>query len=319
MTRRLLRSTVAALAAGVALAACSPAHGGAAALVGDERIATDQLSAAVDRVLAFRPGPPPLPAETVDVQREQLGRLITSDLLAAAADSRGVAVTAAEVDARLAQFRTRLGGQRMLEEQAARVGVAAPELHDFVRDLVLADKLGDALLSGAPLEQVRAAHILVKDRATAERLAAELRAHPERFGALARRFSADTGSRARGGDLGYQTRGAFVPAFSDAMSTGKEGDVLVVQTEFGWHVIRILDRRSVRPGQLPAGESAQVVQQERKARVAALLTGTARRLGVTVNPRFGRWDDRTLSVAPPRDELSVPDPHKQSTTFPPGP
>jgi parvulin-like peptidyl-prolyl isomerase len=315
----LLRSIVAALLAGVALAGCAPAHGGAAALVGDERIATERLSAAVDRVLAFRPGPPPPPAETVDVQREQLGRLITSDLLAAAADGRGVRVTASEVDARLAQFRTRLGGQQMLEEQAARVGVAAPELRDFVRDLVLADKLGDALLAGAPLQQVRAAHILVQDKATADRLAAQVRAHPERFATLARQFSVDTGSRARGGDLGYQTRGAFVPAFSEAMFGGKKGDVLVVRTDFGWHVIRILDRRSVRPGQLPASEFAQVVQQERNARVAALLTRTARRLGVTVNPRFGRWDARTLTVAPPRDELSVPDRREQPTEPAPGP
>ena len=306
MTRTPLRFGLLTLAA-AALAACVPGRGGAAALVADQRISTEQVSAAVGRVLEARGGQFSGPADTAELQRQQLGRLINADVLAAAAREKGVTVSSSEVDARLAQFRDRFGGQRELEQQAARVGVARGQLRDFVRDLVLSDKLGTALLSGASVQQVRAAHILVKDKATADRLAAAVRQDPARFAALARQFSIDAGSKDRGGDLGYQTRGAFVPAFSDALFTGKRGDVVVVHTEFGWHVVRILDRRTVRPEQLPAAEAAQVFAQERTNQVAALLTSTARRLGVTVNPRFGHWDGRTLTVAPPPDELSVPD------------
>jgi parvulin-like peptidyl-prolyl isomerase len=265
------------------------------------------VSAAAARVLESRDGPVPTAAETAELARQQLSRLINAEVLAAAAREKGVSVAPGEVDARLGQLRGRFGGQRELEQQTARVGVGDGELREFVRGLVLADKLGETLLSAASVEQVRAAHILVRDKATADRLAAQVRQDPARFAALARQFSGDAGSKNSGGDLGYQTRGAFVPAFSDAMFGARRGEVVVVQTEFGWHAVRIVDRRTVRPGQLPAAEAARVFEQERDNRVAALLSATARRLGVTVNPRFGRWDARTVSVAAPGDELSVPD------------
>jgi peptidyl-prolyl cis-trans isomerase SurA len=66
----------------------------------------------------------------------------------------------------------------------------------------------------------------------------------EDFATLAKKYSDDPGSGAQGGDLGWQKRGTFVPAF-EAMCYNLEKNVLspIVETEFGFHVIQLLERR----------------------------------------------------------------------------
>lgn len=66
----------------------------------------------------------------------------------------------------------------------------------------------------------------------------------ENFAELAKKFSDDTGSGAQGGDLGWQKRGTFVAAF-EAMCYNLEKNQLspVVETEFGFHIIQLLERR----------------------------------------------------------------------------
>jgi peptidyl-prolyl cis-trans isomerase D len=88
-------------------------------------------------------------------------------------------------------------------------------------------------------EQRRASHILVKDKAQAEKLAAEVRKNPGRFAELAKKESQDSGSAAKGGDLGWFGRGMMVKPFEDAVFEMKQGEVRVVQSEFGWHVVRV--------------------------------------------------------------------------------
>ena len=101
-------------------------------------------------------------------------------------------------------------------------------------------------------EERTVAHILVPvkpdaseaDRAAARKQAEELlakaRANPAKFGDLAREFSKDPGSAEQGGDLGTFPRGTMVKAFEDAAFAAKPGDITgPVQTEFGWHVIKV--------------------------------------------------------------------------------
>lgn len=89
-------------------------------------------------------------------------------------------------------------------------------------------------------EQRRASHILVKTREEADKLAAEARKRPAAFAALAQKHSQDPGSAAKGGDLGYFGRGMMVPGFEQAAFRQKEGEIGdPVQSEFGWHVIRV--------------------------------------------------------------------------------
>jgi peptidyl-prolyl cis-trans isomerase D len=88
-------------------------------------------------------------------------------------------------------------------------------------------------------EQRRASHILVKDRAEAERLLAQLKKSPGRFAELAKKESQDPGSAEKGGDLGWFGRGMMVKPFEDAVFEMKQGDTRIVQSEFGYHVVRV--------------------------------------------------------------------------------
>ncbi len=110
----------------------------------------------------------------------------------------------------------------------------------------------DNIKSYSKAEERGASHILVAvkpgasdaDKAAAkdkaERLAKEVRASPARFAELAKANSDDPGSAAQGGDLGTFARGSMVKAFEDAVFAAKSGDIVgPVETEFGYHVIRV--------------------------------------------------------------------------------
>ena len=109
-----------------------------------------------------------------------------------------------------------------------------------------------ARLSG--LEERRASHILINAdkaapaaerdaaRAKAQALLVEVQKSPSQFAELARKNSQDTGSATKGGDLDFFGRGAMVKAFEDAAFALKKGETSgVVETEFGFHIIRVTD------------------------------------------------------------------------------
>src|SRR5690606_21110173 len=67
------------------------------------------------------------------------------------------------------------------------------------------------------------------------------------FDSLAQKFSEDPGSKEKGGDLGYFPYGAMVPEFNDAAFLGNIGDLKVVKTQFGYHIIKVNDQRNFAP------------------------------------------------------------------------
>ena len=106
----------------------------------------------------------------------------------------------------------------------------------------------------ANLEERRASHILInadkaapaaerdKARAKAQELLAALQQSPDKFADLARKNSQDTGSATKGGDLDFFARGAMVKPFEEAVYALKKGEISgVVETEFGFHIIRLTD------------------------------------------------------------------------------
>ena len=106
----------------------------------------------------------------------------------------------------------------------------------------------------ANLEERRASHILInadkaapaaerdKARAKAQELLAAVQQSPDKFAELARKNSQDTGSAAKGGDLDFFARGAMVKPFEEAVYALKKGEISgVVETEFGFHIIRLTD------------------------------------------------------------------------------
>ncbi len=95
-------------------------------------------------------------------------------------------------------------------------------------------------------EEVRARHILVKTEADAQDIIERLNRGAD-FAELAKEKSIGP-SKARGGDLGYFTRGQMVKPFEEAAFALKKGEISEpVKTQFGWHVIKLEDRRERKP------------------------------------------------------------------------
>jgi len=91
-------------------------------------------------------------------------------------------------------------------------------------------------------ERVRARHILVGTEKEAKDIAARIE-KGENFEELAKQYSLD-GSKEYGGDLGYFTAPEMVPEFSKAAFELKKGEVSKpVKTDFGWHIIKLEDRK----------------------------------------------------------------------------
>ena len=96
-------------------------------------------------------------------------------------------------------------------------------------------------------EQVRARHILVESEQKAREIFEKI-AHGDDFAKLAREHSKDPGSKERGGDLGYFGKGMMVPQFEEAAFKLAKGEVSQpFQTQFGWHIIKVEDRRKSEP------------------------------------------------------------------------
>jgi peptidyl-prolyl cis-trans isomerase C len=94
----------------------------------------------------------------------------------------------------------------------------------------------------AQTERIRARHILVASEQEAKQILARLE-KGEKFEDLAKQYSLD-GSKEYGGDLGYFTAPEMVPEFSKAAFALKPGEVSQpVKTDFGWHVIKLEDRK----------------------------------------------------------------------------
>ena len=150
-------------------------------------------------------------------------------------------------------------GRRKLEDLPSLFSDVAPSLEvgatsDPIRSpsglhlVHLADMQGGNQM----VNQTRVRHILVRPSEImtsdqARDLVASLKERAEAgedFATLAREFSEDIGSAAEGGDLGWTNPGQMVPEFEAAMAATPVGELSdPVQSQFGWHVLEVMDRR----------------------------------------------------------------------------
>jgi peptidyl-prolyl cis-trans isomerase SurA len=103
--------------------------------------------------------------------------------------------------------------------------------------------------------EVHARHILLKSspimsddqaRAKLNQIAADIKSGKTTFAAAAKSFSEDPGSANQGGDLGWAATDIYDPAFRDALSKMHKGELSApVHSSFGWHLIELMDTRSV--------------------------------------------------------------------------
>lgn len=131
-------------------------------------------------------------------------------------------------------------------------------------------------------EQVWARHILVATEEEAQEVIERLEAG-EAFGELAAELSQDTVSGAQGGNLGWFGRGQMVAPFEEAVFSLEIGEISEpVQSDFGWHVIQLIDRAS-----LPM--TASEYEQARQAAFDDFLTNLREESEVTI---YDYWTER---------------------------
>jgi peptidyl-prolyl cis-trans isomerase D len=126
-------------------------------------------------------------------------------------------------------------------------------------------------------EQRRASHILIAERTQAEQILKEIKQNPARFEDLAKEYSKDPGSAAKGGDLGFFTRGAMVKPFEDAAFDMKGGEISsLVQSDFGFHIIKLTAIRQggTRGFDAVRGEIAQDLKKQKALKKFAELAET---------------------------------------------
>jgi peptidyl-prolyl cis-trans isomerase C len=118
-----------------------------------------------------------------------------------------------------------------------------------------------------PQDEVKASHILVESEDVAKSIIADIKKGGD-FAKIAGEKSTDKAA-AQGGDLGYFTKDQMVEPFANAAFAMKPGDVsqTPVQTQFGWHVIKVVDRRQSTP---PTFEE---VQEQLRSQVSEQVIG----------------------------------------------
>jgi peptidyl-prolyl cis-trans isomerase C len=257
--RRLLLATTAALAV-LALVGPARAQDAAAdpvvATVNGAQIHKSDVEAAYETLpQQYRQ----MPLEAIF--EPLLDRVIDSRLLLAEADERNLAEEP-EVQAEIEQARENVLRDSLVE-QAIEQGTSEERLRAAY----------DSMKSqpGFASEETRASHILLASEAEAQEVLKQLEGGAD-FAALAKEKSTDPSAKTNAGDLGYFKRDQMVPEFAEAAFTIEPGTVgkAPVKSQFGWHVIRVEDRRQT----VPSFEEKQPELREQLAReiVTALLT-----------------------------------------------
>jgi peptidyl-prolyl cis-trans isomerase C len=156
------------------------------------------------------------------------------------------------------------------QRRALRDAFFDAKIHDAVTEAE-AKKVFDEKIAGLkPEQEVHARHILVATEAEAKDVAERLK-QGEDFAALAKEKSKDAG--AEGGDLGFFTRGQMLKPFEDAAFALDVGEISEpVQTQFGWHIIKVEEKRDQ---QLPSFDQVKeaIISQLVQAKVQEVVTG----------------------------------------------
>lgn len=194
-----------------------------------------------------------------NLSQSTLNNILSDETVIQRAPAAGIAITPQVRNAAYTQIMKQMGGPRELASFIAKSGMTRDQvlmlnLGDYIRNTLLQPKLIKAI---KPYQtKVRASHILVKSKAEAYKLLKQIQ-QGANFAALAKKYSTDKSSAVKGGDLGYFAHGAMVAPFDKAAFSMKVGQVRVVQSQFGWHVIKVTGRETVK---LTPAEMAQQQQ-----------------------------------------------------------
>jgi foldase protein PrsA len=145
-------------------------------------------------------------------------------------------------------------------------------------------------------EQVRARHILVADKKTADMIEQKLKGGAK-FEDLAKQYSTDPSSKDKGGELGFFSKGQMVPAFQDAAFSQKIGAIgPPVKSPFGFHIIQVEERKKASVATLANSADQirdQLRQQQEQLEMPAFMQELRGKAKIEV------YDDRLKDAIPP--------------------
>jgi peptidyl-prolyl cis-trans isomerase C len=171
-----------------------------------------------------------------------------------------------EVEKRLAELKKQVVMQAFMEKKS----------ESLTTDEELKAAYDQKVKASVGQEEVKARHILVKTEDEAKKIVAELKKGAA-FEKLAKEKSTDKGSGEQGGDLGWFTKDKMVPEFADAAFALKKGEISApVKTGFGWHVIKLEDRRELKPASFEESKDelkSELAEQSVEKYVQSLLKG----------------------------------------------
>jgi len=251
------------------------------AKVNGKPIAKGDLIKVADQYHAQAPGM----TETADFYRKILDQLIANELLLQEAKAAGMTASDDEVNKQLAELKGRFPSPEKYQEELKKNGLTEADLVKQTRELMVVQKfvetkvVNDVKVSDQDVkafydknpdkltrpERIHLRHILVKvdksasaedkkkARAKIDDLVAKLKAGGD-FAKLAEENSDDPGSKVRGGDLSWVSRGQMVKPFEDAAFALKKPNELspVVESQFGFHIIQLIEHQDA--GKVPFDE-----------------------------------------------------------------
>ena len=187
-----------------------------------------------------------LQALTGDARRDYLVSYLADVILAAKAAEGKKVADQKDFKSRLAFIRNKLLMETLLQQEGK--AALTPDATKKVYE--------EAVKSMGTEQEVRARHILVPTEDEAKAVLAEVKKGTD-FAELAKQKSKDPGAAAEGGDLGYFNKEQMVPEFAETAFNLNKGQVSdPVKTQFGWHIIKVEDKRNK-----PVPEFAQVKDQ----------------------------------------------------------
>ncbi len=240
--------------------------------------------------------------------RFTLTNLIQEHLIDVYAAANDVSVPESDVSDTTSQLESRVGGHEQLVELLSKQGMSIPQLRDLTGRLLLFNEVRRDIASGeisdaelhqayeqtkAQYVQIHVAHILVEDEKLADEISAQV--DKKNFAQLAQKYSTDTASAKNGGDIGTQPAGQLDPTFTQAALSLKPGEISKpVQTQFGWHIIMLIESSST-----PFKDvKAQLLDQASAQSFDTWLSDTLRSADIHVNPRYGRLNLDSGQVEP---------------------
>ena len=196
----------------------------------------------------------------------------------------------------------------MAKQQIVRTIFVQREVDKLISEGDIKAKYDDTIGKQPAVEELKASHILVDSEAKAKELIAQLSEGAD-FAKLAAANSGDPGNKDKGGDLGWFAKSDMVPEFSEAAFKIAKGSVgpSPIQTQFGWHVVKVEDKRE-RPKPTYEEVKPMIQVELRREKLEKMLDGWKKTAKVETFDINGDPVKKQSEVAPAAGETSAPAP-----------